>query len=127
MVEIDEQETLAEIRTLLALERNYLAEERTAFAELRTGLTLAVVAPPASVVIAYLLPSFLIEKGLFLDILVYTFFAGPTILGIWMGLRSRARLRKVKKKMKVLRNHITKLSRSFKAGNLLNDYVNFDD
>jgi len=35
-----EQEILAKIRTLLALERNYLAEQRTAFAEFRIGLAL---------------------------------------------------------------------------------------
>jgi len=49
-----EQEILAEIRTLLALERNYLAEERTSRAEFRTGLALTVIAPAASTLIAYI-------------------------------------------------------------------------
>jgi len=54
MTEPTEQEILAKLRTLLALERNYLAEERTALAEFRTGLALTVIAPAASTVHAYI-------------------------------------------------------------------------
>ena len=122
MVERDEQETLAEIRTYLALERTYLAEERTAFAQLRTGLTLAVVAPPASVVVTSLLPPL---PPHFLDLLVYLLFAVPTLLGIWMSLHSRARLGQVQKKKKVVRTQIAKLGRSVKAD--IQDYILPDD
>jgi uncharacterized membrane protein YidH (DUF202 family) len=48
MTFLDEQETLAVIRTLLAYERNYQAIERTQLAELRTGLSLALITPPAA-------------------------------------------------------------------------------
>ncbi len=45
---MDEQEVLDVIRTLLGYERNYLAIERTQLAQLRTGITLALVIPPAA-------------------------------------------------------------------------------
>ena len=50
---MDEQEVLAVVRTLLAYERNYLSIERTQLAQLRTGLTLALITPPAAATLAY--------------------------------------------------------------------------
>ena len=55
MDEVKENEVVAKIRTLLALERNFLAEERTALAEFRNGLALAVIGPTVSTIIAYIL------------------------------------------------------------------------
>jgi len=46
MTEVNDQQVLAKIRTLLTLERNYLAEERTAMTEFRNGLTLTVIGLP---------------------------------------------------------------------------------
>ncbi|NIQ04583.1 MAG: hypothetical protein GWO20_02280 [Candidatus Korarchaeota archaeon] len=54
MVEGEDHKILEELRILLALERNYLAEERTALAEFRTGLTLALIAVPATTVVAFI-------------------------------------------------------------------------
>ena len=96
MVETGEQEILAKIRALLALERNYLAEERTALAEFRTGLTLALTAPPASTVVAYIFSVLPIESVLLFDLINFTFFAILTLVGVRMSLRSRSKLKKIR-------------------------------
>ena len=98
----DSQEILAKIRTLLALERNFLAEERTALAEFRTGLAIALIAPTASTIIAYL--SFLFEtaNNLFFEILIIFFFIVLTITGLWMIIRSRSKLKNIQKRKELL-------------------------
>jgi len=94
MSEKSEQEVLATIRTLLAIERNYLAEQRTALAELRTGLTLTLIAPPAISLITYFL-SFPIVRNSIFDAVIYLFLVLITILGIWISVSSRFKLRKI--------------------------------
>jgi uncharacterized membrane protein YidH (DUF202 family) len=93
------QEALAEIRTLLALERNYLAEERTALAELRTGLAVALIAPSASAVIAYIVPNITKDE----TILSFGFLVFLTVLGTWISLTSRTRLKEIREKKKKLK------------------------
>ena len=97
MVDEKEQEILAKARTLLALERNYLAEERTALAEFRTGLSILLIVPAASTVIAYV-TSLLEARYVFLfnvlNFTLLTVFAG---WGIWTVIRSRSKLNKIRK------------------------------
>jgi uncharacterized membrane protein YidH (DUF202 family) len=114
-VEASEQEILAKIRTLLALERNYLAEERTALAEFRTGLALTVISPAASTVVAYIFSVLPIEEAILLDLLNFTFFSILTIIGIWTSLRSRSKLKTIRKKKKVVKDCEVELIRSSKA------------
>jgi len=128
MLEVSEQEVLAKIRTLLALERNYLAEERTALAEFRTGLALTVIAPATSTVVAYLFSTFPIEKSLLLDLLNFTFFSVLTILGIWTSFRSRSKLKMIRKKKKIIKDREVAITQSSKAiHDLLCDCIDLDE
>ncbi|MDH5451254.1 MAG: DUF202 domain-containing protein [Candidatus Bathyarchaeota archaeon] len=123
-----EQEILAKIRTLLALERNYLAEERTALAEFRTGLGLTVLAPAASTVIAYIFSFLQVERVLFLDSLNFTFFAFLTVWGIWISFRSRSKLNKIRKKKLILKNREAEVMKQSKAvHDLLCDCIALED
>jgi len=124
MNEINEQEVLAKIRTLLALERNYLAEERTAMAEFRNGLALIVIGPTVSTIIAYTLSVFTVEKSIFLDVLNFAFFGILSIVGIWISFRSQSKLRIIRKKKANIKNRTIEISKSSKEiYNLLGDCV----
>jgi len=114
MPETDEHDTLLRIRTLLALERNFLAEERTALAEFRTGLAVALIAAPASSIVAYI---FFIIPGepFFFNLLSFIVFAVIAVMGIWMGLRSRSKMKKISEKKKMLREHQVAIIKSVKA------------
>jgi len=128
MTEPTEQEILSKMRTLLALERNYLAEERTALAEFRTGLTITVIAPAASTVIAYIFSFLQVEYILFFDSLNFTFFAVLTIWGIWTSFRSRSELSKIRGKKMILKDRECEVMRKSKAvHDLLRDCVSLED
>ncbi|MGD8507157.1 MAG: DUF202 domain-containing protein [Candidatus Bathyarchaeota archaeon] len=115
MTEPTEQEILAKLRTLLALERNYLAEERTALAEFRTGLALTVIAPAASTVIAYIFSFLRLEYALLFDASNFIFFATLTIWGIWTSFRSRSQLNRIRSKKMILRSRECEVMRKSKA------------
>jgi uncharacterized membrane protein YidH (DUF202 family) len=102
MADDTDQEILAKIRTLLALERNYLAEERTALAEFRTGLALTVIGPTVSTFLAYTFSSLPTTQALLYDLINFAVFSVLTIWGIWTSLRSRSMLRKIRKKKKII-------------------------
>ncbi len=124
MVETSEQEILAEIRTLLALERNYLAEERTELAEFRTGLALTVIAPAASTVVAYVFSLLQVEYALLFDVLNVAFFAILTIWGIWTSVNSRSRLKRIRKKKMILKDRECEVMRKSKSvQDLLSDCI----
>jgi len=128
MTEPTEQEILSKMRTLLALERNYLAEERTALAEFRTGLTITVIAPAASTVIAYIFSFLQVEYILLFDSLNFTFFAVLTIWGIWTSFRSRSELSKIRGKKMILKDRECEVMRKSKAvHDLLRDCVSLED
>ncbi len=128
MNEINEQEVLAKIRTLLALERNYLAEERTAMAEFRNGLALIVIGPTVITIIAYTLSVFTVEKSIFLDVLNFAFFGILSIVGIWISFRSQSKLRIIRKKKANIKNRTIEISKSSKEiYNLLCDCLDDND
>ena len=114
MDKINEMETLAKIRTLLALERNYLAEERTALAEFRTGLALAVIGPTISTIIAYIISFFDLESSIILDIINVVFFSIVTIIGLWISYKSRIEFKKTRQKKTRVKKRIFEVSRSSK-------------
>ncbi len=116
MAETNEEEVLSRIRTLLALERNYLAEERTVLAEFRTGLAVALIAAPASTIIAYV---FFIIPGEppFLELFSFFVFAVVTGMGLWVSFRSRSKLKKIRDKKRMLREHQVAIIKSVKAAN----------
>lgn len=121
-METSEQEILAEIRTLLAIERNYLAEERTELAEFRTGLALTVIAPAASTIVAYLFSLLQVEYILIFDAIAFTFSAILTIWGIWTSIRSRSKLNKIKSRKVILKNRACEaMSKSKAVQDLLQD------
>jgi uncharacterized membrane protein YidH (DUF202 family) len=98
-----EREILAKIRTLLALERNYLSEERTALAEFRTGLTLALVSPPALSLFTYIFQSFPVE-GYSLFMLVISILVFLTLMGVWISVKSRSKLKNISFKIQLLKD-----------------------
>jgi uncharacterized membrane protein YidH (DUF202 family) len=95
---LDEQETLAVIRTLLAYERNYQAIERTQLAQLRTGLSLALITPPAAATLAYVFE--FLPQNYTASVVVYFFLALIIIYGVWMALASFIGLRKTRQVQK---------------------------
>ena len=97
-----EQDLLARIRTLLALERNYLSEERTALAEFRTGLTLALVSPPAISLIHFLFEG-ITSLNIIFPTTIYSIFVLLTIIGIWISVMSRSRLKNIRQKLQMLK------------------------
>jgi len=109
---VDEQQVLAKIRTLLALERNFLAEERTALAEFRTGLALIVIGPTAITIIAYLLSIFADAQSILFDVLNFAFFSALTVVGIWISFRSQGKLKRVKKKKDIIKKRTIEISKS---------------
>ena len=124
MTETTEQEILAKLRTLLALERNYLAEERTALAEFRTGLALTVIAPAASTIIAYIFSFLQFEYALLFDAFNFAFFATLTIWGIWTRFRSRSQLNRIRSKKMILKSRECEIMRESKAvHDLLRDCI----
>ena len=124
MKEVDEQEVLAKIRTLLALERNYLAEERTALAEFRNGLALIIIGPTVSTIIAYMLSVFNVQKSILLDVLNFAFFTILTTVGIWISFRSQSKLKIIRKKKATIKKRTIEISKSSKEiYDLLRDCV----
>lgn len=99
----NEQEILSILRTLLALERNFLAEERTCLSEFRIGLSFIVLGPVVGTVLAYIFSSLELEVTLLYDLINFTFFSIITGLGIWITLRSRAKLKEIRKKKNALK------------------------
>lgn len=92
---MDEQEALAVIRTLLAYERNYQSIERTQLAQLRTGLSLALIVPPAAATLAYAF-EFLPNDNV-ASVIVYVFLAVVVAYGVYMALTSSIALRKTRR------------------------------
>ncbi|MFC1507088.1 hypothetical protein ACFLQ6_08470 [Thermoproteota archaeon] len=109
--------TLARIRTLLALERNYLAEERTILAEIRTGLALLLLGLPSSTVIVYIFSVLPLNRPLFLDVMVYVFFIIIVIIGIWLSIRSRPRLKKIRHAKEILKQRQSQILMTSNSAN----------
>lgn len=110
--EVNEQEVLAKVRTLLALERNYLAEERTALAEFRTGLALMFIGPTVGTIIAYALSILAVDQSIILDTINLTFFSIVTVLGVWIIFRSQSKLKIIRKKKKTIKRRIIEISKN---------------
>ena len=115
MVNDGEQEILAKIRTLLALERNYLAEERTTLAEFRTGLAMTVIGPTASTAIAYFFSNLPITEVILYDVINFTAFSILTLVGIWISIQSRSKLRTIRNKKQVIKSRETSLIKQSKT------------
>ncbi|MGD6851877.1 MAG: hypothetical protein ACQCN6_07460 [Candidatus Bathyarchaeia archaeon] len=119
---MDEQEVLAVVRTLLAYERNYLAIERTQLAQLRTGLTLALITPPAAATYAFAFE--FLPRNYYLDAVIYVFLAIIIVYGVWMCIHLYLGLRKTRKtKLEIQKRQaeIVKQSQSITA--LLEDIL----
>ena len=89
-----ERNKLARLRTLLALERNYLAEERTQLARLRTGLAFALIVPS----IYLFTTSININIPLFFLIIILIFLGCFFFRGIWTVINAKSKLKKIRKK-----------------------------
>jgi len=120
----NEQEILSTIRTLLALERNFLAEERTYLSEFRTGLTLTVIGPSLSTFLAFIFTNFAFEEAILYDLINFTFFSILTVIGIRMIIRSRSKLKEIRRMKKALKDRQSAITKSSKAINeLLGDCI----
>ncbi len=125
--EVNEQEVLAKVRTLLALERNYLAEERTALAEFRTGLALMFIGPTVGTIIAYVLSVLSVDQSIILDAINLTFFSIVTVFGVWIIFRSQSKLKIIRKKKMTIKRRINEISKTSKEiYDLLFDYAEDD-
>ena len=98
---MDEQEVLAVVRTLLAYERNYLSIERTQLAQLRTGLTLALITPPAAATLAYVFE--FLPRDYYVSIVVYIFLIIITLYGIWMSIHAYFGIKKTRRTQNKIR------------------------
>jgi hypothetical protein len=119
---MDEQAVLAIVRTLLAYERNYLSIERTQLAQLRTGLTLALIAPPAAATLAYAFD--FLPRDYYISMVVYVFLAIITFYGIWMSLRSYIGLKKTRKtQLKIHHRQLEVIGKSIAIKAVLSDIL----
>ena len=119
---MDEQEVLAVVRTLMAYERNYLSIERTQLSQLRTGLTLALITPPAAATLAYAFDFF--PRNYYISIVVYIFLAVITLYGIWMSLHSYFGLKETRKiRSKIQKRQIEVIGNSSAINTLLEDIL----
>ena len=126
--ETGEQEALAEIRTLLSLERTYLSKERTTLSEFRTGIALILAIPPAVTIFSYVFSLIPMERIFLFDLPIFAFLAVLAVMGIWIILSSRSKLKKVREKKKILRDREVEVMRSSKAVyHLLYDCITLDD
>ena len=98
-----DQEVLAQIRTLMALERNYLAEERTALAEFRTGLALIILGSPTSAAISFILSTMVGIDRIISDSISITSVIIIIIIGSYISFQSRNLLKKIRKRKKILK------------------------
>ena len=119
---MDEQEVLAVIRTLLAYERNYLAIERTQLAQLRTGITLALVTPPAAATLAYAFE--FLPRNYYISIVVYIFLAVIMLYGIWMSINSYFSLKETRKiQSRIQKSQLEVLEKSSAINTLLKEIL----
>ncbi len=113
---MEEQEVLAVVRTLMAFERNYLSIERTQLSQLRTGLTLALITPPAAATLQFAFD--FVPKNDYIGAVVYIFLAVLTLYGFWMALNAYFRLketRKIQDKIKEQQLEVIRKSSVFNA------------
>jgi hypothetical protein len=101
---MSEQDILAIMRTLFALERNYLAMERTELAQLRTGLTLSLIGPSATTVLAYALNFTSFSEPFYVEWIAYAFFVLITFFGVWMTYHAYAGLKNTRQILKKIRD-----------------------
>lgn len=119
---MDEQEVLAVVRTLLAYERNYLSIERTQLAQLRTGLTLALITPPAAATLAYAFE--FLPRDYYVSIVVYIFLIIITLYGIWMSLSAYFGLKETRKiQNKIQKRQLEVIGKSNAIDALLEDIL----
>jgi hypothetical protein len=118
---MDEQEVLAVVRTLLAYERNYLSIERTQLAQLRTGLTLALITPPAAATLAYAFE--FLPRNYYVSIVVYIFLALITFYGIWMALNSYFGLKQTRKIQYKIKRELEVIRKTSGINTLLEDII----
>jgi uncharacterized membrane protein YidH (DUF202 family) len=99
---LDDVTRLSLIRTLLAAERNYMAIERTQLSELRTGSTLALIAPTVASALPYFFSSYLVTT--YVEIAVYILLTALTIFGIYISVNSYKKLKRAEAVQKLIRS-----------------------
>ena len=94
----NERDKLARLRTLLALERNYLAGERTQLARLRTGLAFALIAPSVYI----FLMSLNLSIPLYLLIFSYIILGFIFMRGTWTIYSAKSHLKKIQNQKEIV-------------------------
>ena len=120
----NERDELAHLRTLLALERNYLAGERTQLARLRTGLAFALIAPSVYIFITTLN----ITIPLLLLIFLYIILGFIFMRGAWTIYSAKSNLKKIQNQKEIVQEkekQIIDNSESIK--NTFRHCIEFDD
>jgi uncharacterized membrane protein YidH (DUF202 family) len=106
----------------LAYERNYQSIERTQLAQLRTGLSFALIAPPAAATLAYAFE--FLPKDNVVSVTVYVFLAVIVAYGVWMALAASIALRKTRHiQRKIAERKKQVMAQSVAAKTLLGDLI----
>ena len=116
---MNDKTRLALIRTLLAEERNYISIQRTALSELRTGISLAIIAPSTAATLTYILNVFVAETTTPIEIIISIISIFLTIFGIYLTIYSYSELKKARAVQRLIRNQEIKL---IEGSELTKDY-----
>jgi len=120
----NERDKLAQLRTLLALERNYLAGERTQLARLRTGLAFALIAPSVYIFIVSLnlnIPPLLL-------IFSYIILGFIFMRGTWTIYSAKLNLKKIKNQKEIVQVKEKQIiNNSESIQNTFRHCIEFDD
>ena len=120
----NERGKLARLRTLLAIERNYLAEERTQLARLRTGLAFTLISP--SVYIFF--TSLNLSIHLYLLIISYIILGFIFIRGIWSIYSARLKLNKIRNQKEIVKAKEKEILESSESiQNIFKHSIEFDN
>ncbi|MHA1409036.1 MAG: hypothetical protein ACTSQY_01725 [Candidatus Odinarchaeia archaeon] len=123
-----DMEALAQLRTLMALERNFLSKARTALSEFRTGLALVLLGPPLSAGISLFLSSLTTIDNLILNIVNFTLFGVVFILGLYIAIKSRIAFNKIREKQKsVLQRQREIINRHPDIDSLIGEFIEPDE
>jgi len=91
----NKNEILAQLRTLFALERNFLAEQRTQLALFRTGMAMVVFVPS----FYFFSLSVRIRLNPLITGLFYLFLVGVAAAGTWMLAKAYFKIKTIRKKI----------------------------
>ena len=120
----NERDKLARLRTLFALERNYLAGERTQLARLRTGLAFGLIAPSVYIFITTLN----LNISPLLLIFTYIILGFIFMRGAWTIYSAKSNLKKIQNQKEIVQEKEKQIINNSKSiQNTFRHCIEFDD